>query len=149
MTMNSTHLDNSKNLKSDNQLILLKAYKRKTDRQEKWMFYEKAYDKNKHKRRIISLSDYDDKSDVYIDTESDIVKTLSAEELHKSLLAALSYLSDLERIIIDEVFFYSGKKPSLEELGSKHNISRQCYTRKLNRILRKLRTLIEQNITEY
>ena len=35
MTMNSTHLENSKNLKSDNQLILLKAYKRKTARQEK------------------------------------------------------------------------------------------------------------------
>ena len=54
MTMNSTHLENSKNLKSDNQLILLKAYKRKTARQEKWMFFEKAYDKNKHKKRISS-----------------------------------------------------------------------------------------------
>lgn len=41
MTMNSTHLENSKNLKSDNQLILLKAYKRKTARQEKWMFSKK------------------------------------------------------------------------------------------------------------
>ena len=149
MTMNSTHLENSKNLKSDNQLILLKAYKRKTARQEKWMFFEKAYDKNKHKKRIESLSDYNDKSDVYIDTESDIVKTLSAQELHKCLLVALDELTDFERLIIDEVFFSPDKRPSLEELGNKHNISRQAYSRKLNRTLHKLRILIEQDITEY
>ena len=149
MTMNSTHLENSKNLKSDNQLILLKAYKRKTARQEKWMFFEKAYDKNKHKKRIESLSDYNDKSDVYIDTESDIVKTLSAQELHKCLLVALDELTDLERLIIDEVFFSPDKRPSLEELGNKHNISRQAYSRKLNRTVHKLRILIEQDITEY
>lgn len=116
MTMNSTHLENSKNLKSDNQLILLKAYKRKTARQEKWMFFEKAYDKNKHKKRIESLSDYNDKSDVYIDTESDIVKTLSAQELHKCLLVALDELTDLERLIIDEVFFLLINAPHSKSL---------------------------------
>ena len=147
--MNSTHLENSKNLKSDNQLILLKAYKRKTARQEKWMFFEKAYDKNKHKKRIESLSDYNDKSNVYIDTESDIVKTLSAQELHKCLLVALDELTDLERLIIDEVFFSPDKRPSLEELGNKHNISRQAYSRKLNRTLHKLRIRIGPDITEY
>lgn len=111
--------------------------------------FRKAYDKNKHKKRIESLSDYNDKSDVYIDTESDIVKTLSAQELHKCLLVALDELTDLERLIIDEVFFSPDKRPSLEELGNKHNISRQAYSRKLNRTLHKLRILIEQDITEY
>ncbi len=36
--------------------------------------FSKKHDKNKHKKRIESLSDYNDKSDVYIDTESDIGK---------------------------------------------------------------------------
>ena len=81
--------------------------------------------------------------------ESDIVKTLSAQELHKCLLVALAELTDLERLIIDEVFFSPDKRPSLEELGNKHNISRQAYSRKLNRTLHKLRILIEQDITEY
>ena len=41
MTMNSTHLENSKNLKSDNQLILLKAYKRKLPDRKNGCFSKK------------------------------------------------------------------------------------------------------------
>ena len=65
------------------------------------------------------------------------------------LLVALAELTDLERLIIDEVFFSPDKRPSLEELGNKHNISRQAYSRKLNRTLHKLRILIEQDITAF
>ena len=99
--------------------------------------------------KIAQLELENAKLKVYIDTESDIVKTLSAQELHKCLLVALDELTDLERLIIDEVFFSPDKRPSLEELGNKHNISRQAYSRKLNRTLHKLRILIEQDITEY
>ena len=147
MSLNSI---NNPDHNEQNQIILLKAYKRKTKRQERYLLYEKDYRHN-HKR-IISFDEgvIDiDKSRMLADEKSDINYVLSQRELHKTLLNALDSLSMAERTIIDECFFEDAKRLSYEELGKRHNVSRQVYTRKLQRILRKLRQLIEQNIIEF
>ena len=57
--------------------------------------------------------------------------------------------SGVMRIKAGETSFDDTYYVNLEELGNKHNISRQAYSRKLNHTLHKLRILIEQDITEY
>lgn len=57
-------------------------------------------------------------------------------------MKALATLNENEMIIIDECFF-SEKRPSYEKLAKRHNISRQAYQKRLRRILKKLRLLID------
>ena len=114
------------------QLILLKAHKRKSWRQEHYLLYEKDYRQNNCKR-IISLDEFANDNILY------------QRYLHNALTEALDSLPVIERQIIEECFFYNDvKRKTYEELGEKHNLSKGAYYNKLCRILRKLRTLLEQ-----
>lgn len=142
-------MTNNSNNADDKQLILLKAYKRQTARQEKYLLFEKDYRSNKC-RSILSLDDINDKNINQVDNSADINSVINKNNLHKALMTALQKLSVIERQIIDECFFYEDvKRKTYQELGKKHNISRQVYVRKLNRTLSKLRQLIEQHFDEF
>lgn len=122
---------------------LLKAYKRKAWRQEHYLLFEKEYRRN-HCRRVISFDEFNDKTKILIDKNSEIDKIIFQREMHKVLMAALMELSAVERQIIDECFFYEGqKRKTYEELGRQHNLTKQAYYSKLTKILRKLRRKIE------
>lgn len=127
------------------QLILLKAHKRKSWRQEHYLLYEKDYRQNNCKR-IISLDEFaNDKVKALKDEKADIDNILYQRYLHNALTEALDSLPVIERQIIEECFFYNDvKRKTYEELGEKHNLSKGAYYNKLCRILRKLRTLLEQ-----
>lgn len=143
MDSNNGHPD------EDKQLILLKTHKRKAWRQEHYLFYEKDYKRNNCKR-VISLDEFNDKTKSVIDNDADINNILSEKNLHNSLITALMELSAIERQIIDECFFYVGtKRKTYEELGRKHNLTKQAYYSKLTKILRKLRRMIEQDFEEF
>lgn len=63
---------------------------------------------------------------------------ITARNIHTALNKALAELTVDEYTIIDECFF-SNNKVNYSKLAKKHGISRQAYTKKLNRILKKLK----------
>lgn len=67
-----------------------------------------------------------------------------------ALKKALFNLSDDERQIVKECFYFKGKKrPSYSELSKKYGISRQAYCKRLDKVLKKLKADIEEMVTEY
>lgn len=87
------------------QLILLKAHKRKSWRQEHYLLYEKDYRQNNCKR-IISLDEFaNDKVKALKDEKADIDNILYQRYLHNALTEALDSLPVIERQIIEECFF--------------------------------------------
>lgn len=112
-------------------LNTLKKYKKHIRRQEKYLFVER--DKGKTVR-FDEAYHYD----AYADSVEEIIRK---QHIHKALIYSLRELTELEQQIIDECFFCD--KKSYTELSKLHNISRQAYTKKLNRILNKLRVLID------
>lgn len=109
--------------------LILKDYNRRVKRKEKYYFYERD------KGRIIRFDD-----SYYKDQNADIIETLNNIYLHKALLNALKELNSLETQIINECFF--DEKRTFTDLSKIHNISRQAYVKRLNKILIKLRGLI-------
>ena len=86
-----------------------------------------------------------DKVKALKDEKADIDNILYQRYLHNALTEALDSLPVIERQIIEECFFYNDvKRKTYEVLGEKHNLSKGAYYNKLCRILRKLRTLLEQ-----
>lgn len=74
-------------------------------------------------------------------------ENLCKQEKISALKKALFNLSDDERQIVKECFYFNGrKKPSYSELAKKYNISRQAYCKRLNKILKKLRESIEKTL---
>lgn len=74
------------------------------------------------------------------------LEILCKEEKIAALKKALLDLSDDERQIIKECFYFNGsKKPSYSKLAEKYNISRQAYCKRLDKILRKLKEIIENS----
>lgn len=90
------------------------------------------------------LISYDDCIGVYLSDVSDTVEYSLEKELRsRALKKALCSLSDEERRVIDECFFFVGnKRPTYEYLAKKYGISRQAYCKRLNKILAKLRVII-------
>ncbi len=141
---------NSENTNYDeSEIILLKAHKKKSQRQEHYLLREKAF-RRKNPPKILSLNQFNDKADVSIDRDYSITEIIQKKNLHKSLMIALSELSEIEMQIIDECFFFSGsKRETYEKLGAKHNLTKQAYYSKLKKILRKLHKSIVNNLEEF
>lgn len=123
---------------SNSDKYIFNNYKKRVNRQEKYILYERD------KRRLIKCNSkiitFDDSYtfDINADTIDEIIRK---QHMHQALICALKKLTNFERQIIDECFFTD--KKTYTELSKSHNISRQAYTKKLNRILKKLRILIE------
>lgn len=76
-------------------------------------------------------------------------ENLCKQEKILALKKALLNLSDDERQIVKECFYFNGrKKPSYSKLAEKYKISRQAYCKRLRKILRKLKESIEQTLEE-
>ena len=65
-----------------------------------------------------------------------------------ALQKALSDLTDKERKMIEDNFFFDGKKPTQTQLAKLEGITSQVYGRKLKRVLQKLKRLIETYIND-
>lgn len=122
---------NNKNTKT----LFLKEYA-KLNRQERYYIYERD------KGRLIKFDEA-----YFSDENADVVKVITKERLHKALNRALKELTALEQQIIDDCFFNDkdedGNRKTYTELAKKYNISRQAYAKRLNKILIKLRGLID------
>lgn len=118
------------------ELLILRAYKQKVARAERYYFYEKD------KGRLIHLNE-----NYYADKSADIVENIRKQHMHKALVLALDELDDFERQIIDECFY--DEKLTFTELAKRHNISIPGYQYKLKLILKKLRKLLEMLYEEF
>lgn len=96
------------------------------------------------KNRVIQFND-----EVCADSKSIIEDVINTRNLHIALKQSLDKLSDNEKQIIFEVFFESSAEPNYTKLAERHGVSRQCFTRKLNRILAKLKVLINNCYIEF
>lgn len=124
-------INHTKNTKT----LFLKEYA-KLNRQERYYIYERD------KGRLIKFDEA-----YFADENADVVKVINKKHLHKTLNRALKELTALEQQIIDECFFDNqneyGKRKTYTELAKKYNISQQAYSKRLNKILKKLRVLID------
>lgn len=66
---------------------------------------------------------------------------IAARNIHIALNKALEQLADDEAQIINECFFES-ERVNYTKLAQKHGVSRQAYSQKKNRILKKLKGLV-------
>lgn len=73
-----------------------------------------------------------------------IENVIAARKIHIALNQALEQLPDDEAQIIDECFFLS-EKVNYTKLAEKHGVSRQAYTQRKDRILKKLKKLVISN----
>ncbi|MCQ4021711.1 MULTISPECIES: hypothetical protein [unclassified Ruminococcus] len=122
-----------------NEPLILRAYKQKVARSERYYFYEKD------KGRLIHLNE-----NYYADESADVVQTIKKQHLQRALRLALSELDDLEKQIIDECFFDENcEKVTFTELAKHHGISRPGYLYKLRRILEKLKKSVEMLYEEF
>ncbi len=139
--MNNNYQSNSDRCNSH---LILKDYKKRVKRQERYYLYERD------KRRLIKCKGkvikFDDSYIFDIKAES-VDEIIRKQHMHQALMSALKELTDFEQQIIDECFFTD--KKTYTELSKSHNISRQAYTKKLHRILKKLRTLIESYYEDF
>ena len=87
-------MTNNSNNADDKQLILLKAYKRQTARQEKYLLFEKDYRSNKC-RSILSLNDINDKNINQVDNSADINSVINKNNPQKVINIHISMLNYL------------------------------------------------------
>lgn len=109
--------------------LLNERYTKYVERQEKYLFIERD------KGRKICFNDA-----TAADPNADVIETISKQNRHKVLMEALTKLKPSEMQIIDECFF--SEKKTITELARLHKISQPTYSKKLNRILLKLRRYI-------
>lgn len=109
-------------------------------------YMKRCDDKDEYYRNVVAkrFINYDDYLEEYIsDVEDTIEYSLDRKSEIIALKKALKNLSDSERQIINECFFFEGKKPTYTDLAKKYGISRQAYTAKLDRLLKRLKTIVE------
>ena len=110
-----------------------------------WQKREEYYKQNIQPR----LTEFSPEVENRVFDEDDLVdRHFEQIELMDALQKALSDLTDKERKIIDDNFFYDGKKPSKTQLAKAEGITSQVYGRKLKRILKKLKALVEMYINQ-
>lgn len=81
--------------------------------------------------------------------EDTVEFALEKRDLWDALQKALSELTDKERKIIDDNFYFEGQKPPTQaQLAKAEGISSQVYGRKLKRILKKIKTLVELHMND-
>ena len=86
-----------------------------------------------------TFSRIEDTVEYSLDLENEIF------ESNKKIIAlrkALSDLSDSEMQMINECFFFEGKKPSYEDLAKQYGITRQAYCKRLNKLLSRLKPMV-------
>lgn len=110
---------------------------RKMQRRETYLY-------EKDKGRLIRF----DEAYITTGTPNTIEDFISKRNLHRALAQALKELNEIEYEIIQECFF-ADKKLSYSQLSKKHSISKQAYTKKVKRILAKLRNLITLYYEEF
>lgn len=110
---------------------------RKMQRRETYLY-------EKDKGRLIKF----DEAYITTGTPNTIENFISKRNLHRALVQALKELNEIEYEIIQECFF-ADKKLSYSQLSKKHAISKQAYTKKVKRILAKLRNLITLYYEEF
>ena len=82
----------------------------------------------------LSLFKNEDTIEYYLDRKSEL----------SALKKALSDLSDDERQMIRECFYFDEKKrPSFQSLAQSYGITRQAYCKRLNKLLAKLKPMVE------
>ena len=100
------------------------------------------YQAEQQRRNCVSYDEDNLENRLY--NESDTVEFTAERKAElDALKKALDDLSSEDLKIIQDNFFYVGKKPSYTELAKECGITRQVYTRKLNRVLAKLKKLVE------
>ena len=112
-----------------------------------------AYDKKEEYYQTVVLENldrYDYKHEKTFSRIEDTVeysldKKSELLELNKRITAlnkALSDLSDSERQMIKECFFFEGKKLSYKDLAEQYGITRQAYCKRLDKLLAKLKPMV-------
>lgn len=114
---------------------ILREYK-KMIRQERYLY-------EKDKGRLVRFNE-----EYHFNSSNTIEDLISERNLHRALHKALSELDKAEYEIIQE-YFFSDEKVTYEELSKKHSIARQVYTRKVKRILAKLKVLVVSHYEEF
>ena len=94
------------------------------------------------KKRFVS---FNNQIENYISNDEDTVEYfLERKSRVSALKKALSDLSDDERQMIRECFYFDGKKkPSYKVLAQSCGITRQAYCKRLNKLLVKLKPMVE------
>lgn len=108
----------------------------KMDRHTRYVLYER--DSGKGRRKVVRFDER------YMQSQSSptlVEDIIAARNMHIALNQALTDLTAEEVQIISECFF-EGAKVNYTKLAKNHNISRQVYCRKKNRILNKLKELV-------
>lgn len=112
-----------------------------------------AYDKKEEYYQTVvlnNLESYDFKHEKTFSRIEDTVEySLDLEneifESDKKIIAlkkALSDLSDSEMQMINECFFFEGKKSSYKDLAKQYGITRQAYCKRLNKLLSRLKPMV-------
>lgn len=92
----------------------------------------------------------DDNLENRLFNENDNVEFIAERERQLSALKkALKTLSSEDLKIIRDNFYFDQTKPTFTELAKKSGVTRQVYTRRLNRILAKLKKIIENYLNNY
>ncbi len=110
---------------------------RKMQRRETYLY-------EKDKGRLIKF----DEAYITTGTPNTIEDFISKRNLHRALVKALKELNEIEYEIIQECFF-DCEKLNYSKLSKKHSISKQAYTKKVKRILIKLKKLITLYYEEF
>lgn len=110
---------------------------RKIKRRETYLY-------EKDKGRLIKF----DEAYITTGTSNTIEDFISKRNLHRALLQALKELDEVEYEIIQECFF-ADEKLNYSKLSKKHSVSKQAYTKKVKRILAKLKRLITLYYEEF
>ena len=82
------------------------------------------------------------------DERDNVENIIEKEDMLKALRIAMEKLTENEREIILDYFFYQGAKPSQQELAKKYGITRQAYDKRLKKVLKKLKSLIELHMSD-
>lgn len=97
------------------------------------------------------LVSYDRDFEEVLSNPADTIECLLDKKCEIAALEkALSNLSDGERQMIRECYFFAGKKrPTYTQLARSCGISRQAYCKRLNKLLMKLKSLVEFYLEDF
>lgn len=123
-------MKNKNNLDRDVERVIWKYSKREQYYQSVISTRFEKFDGNLE----LSLFKNEDTIEYYLDKKSELL----------ALKKALSVLSADERQMIRECFYFDGKKrPSFQSLAQNYGISRQAYCKRLDKLLVKLKQIVE------
>lgn len=141
-------MDDKKDKTENENSLILTEYK-KMARRERYLY-------ERDKGRLVA---FDDRYTQDSNTKNTFIEDLiTTRNMHRALDKALRDLTPNEYIIIDECFFDGDnleedknhkKKVNYTKLAEKHGITRQAYKKRLDGILKKLKTLVISYYKEF